>query len=452
LSESHVHELIRPSDQTTNEVEKWLESNGLDADDFDYSPARDWIKFTSTVGDMEKLLQTSYHVFEHDDGSTLVRAESWSLPTSLHKHISAVQPTNSFARLNGRSKQVKEITRRSDNNIRVGDFDLSKSPSPQPGWSGWGQNPPALNPDPAAIAGACNFSLVTPDCLRTLYGTISYTPKSTGTNKMGHTNYLGEYSNRSDAYLFLQKYRPEAEAYAYEFPQISIAGGDVDNGTNTANEAPEIGFEANLDTQTMIGIAWPIPLTVWSTGGRDPSFMPDLVTPYPNSDEPYLVWAQYVTGQPDGSLPQVISTSYGDDEQTVSKSYAQAVCNQFAQLGARGVSVLFASGDAGVGNDGQCFSNVDNTTATFLPSFPNDCPYVTNVGATTGFPEVAAYDTFSDGTPPFTSGAGFSNYFSQPEYQAETVQAYLAGIGNEFAGLYNPKGKNYNPQWSYRAN
>ena len=255
---------------------------------------------------------------------------------------------------------------------------------------------------------------------------------------MGHTNYLEEYSNRSDASLFLQKYRPEAAAAAYEFPQISIDGGDVDNGTNTADQGPDVGTEANLDTETMLGIGWPIPLTVWSTGGRNPTFMPDAVTTT-NSDEPFLAWAQYVTAQPAGSLPQVISNSYGDDEQTVSKSYAEAVCNQFAQLGAKGISVLFASGDNGVGSDGLCISNADNTTEMFLPSFPNDCPYVTNVGATTGFPESAAYDTFSDGSV-FTSGAGFSNYFSQPEYQVKTVQAYLANIGNEYKGLYNPQG------------
>jgi tripeptidyl-peptidase I len=402
LSERQVHDLIRPSEETTRGVEQWLEASGLDVGDLDYSPARDWIKFTSTVGDMEELLKTSYYVYEHEDGSTLVRAEEWSLPRSLHEHISTIQPTNSFARLHGRVKKVKEIIRRSTNSIRIGGFDLGDSHSPQPVW---GVNPPDVNPDPAAVAAACNFSLVTPQCLRTLYGTLSYVTKSNGTSMMGHTNYLEEYSNRSDASIFLQKYRPEAAAAAYEFPQISIDGGDVDNGTNTADQAPDTGFEANLDTQTMLGIGWPLPLTVWSTGGRDPSFMPDLFTTT-DSDEPFLSWAQYITAQPEGSLPQVISSSYGDDEQTVSKLYAQTVCNQFAQLGARGVSLLFASGDNGVGPDGFCISNIDNTTEMFLPSFPNDCPYVTNVGATTRFPETAAYDTFSDGSV-YTSGAGF---------------------------------------------
>lgn len=41
--------------------------------------------------------------------------------------------------------------------------------------------------------------------------------------------------------------------------------------------------------------------------------------------------------------PQVVSTSYEDDEQTVPKDYAVRVCNMFAELGARGVSVSFSS-------------------------------------------------------------------------------------------------------------
>lgn len=132
-----------------------------------------------------------------------------------------------------------------------------------------------------------------------------------------------------------------------------------------------------------------------------------------------------------------------DDEQTVSYNYATHVCNQFAQLGARGVSVMFASGDEGVGADGCCFTNDGRNASTFLPAFPGSCPYVTTVGATQGLnPEVAAYD--GRFRIPFTSGGGFSNYFPRPAYQARVVSDYLSQhIGNEFAGLYNVSGRGY---------
>jgi len=131
-----------------------------------------------------------------------------------------------------------------------------------------------------------------------------------------------------------------------------------------------------------------------------------------------------------------ISTSYGDDEQTVPYSYARRVCDGFMALGARGISVIFSSGDTGVGEDGTCFSNIDNTTAMFLPEFPSSCPWVTSVGGTAGYlPEVAVSR--------FASGAGFSNYFDIPAYQASTVKGYLNKIGKLNAGLFNASGRAY---------
>jgi tripeptidyl-peptidase-1 len=90
-----------------------------------------------------------------------------------------------------------------------------------------------------------------------------------------------------------------------------------------------------------------------------------------------LVWLNYLRSQEE--IPQVISTSYGDDEPTLPKSYAQRVCRGFAQLGARGVSVLFSAGDHGVaGRNGTC------PGGKFVPHFPASCPWVTAVGGTRG--------------------------------------------------------------------
>jgi tripeptidyl-peptidase-1 len=69
-----------------------------------------------------------------------------------------------------------------------------------------------------------------------------------------------------------------------------------------------------------------------------------------------------------------ISSTYGEDERTVPYSYTKVVCNQFAQLGARGVTFLCASGDNGVGPSGTCITNDGKNTPTFLPSFHNTCP------------------------------------------------------------------------------
>ena len=58
--------------------------------------------------------------------------------------------------------------------------------------------------------------------------------------------------------------------------------------------------------------------------------------------------------------------------QTVPNDYATSVCNGFASLGARGVSIMFSSGDSGVGG-GDCLSNDGKNTVEFQPAFPASC-------------------------------------------------------------------------------
>ena len=48
------------------------------------------------------------------------------------------------------------------------------------------------------------------------------------------------------------------------------------------------------------------------------------------------------------------------------------VCNLFAQLGTMGTSVLFSSGDFGVGG-GPCLSNDGTDRLQFIPMFPASC-------------------------------------------------------------------------------
>ena len=289
------------------------------------------------------------------------------------------------------------------------------------------------------VAQACNQTVVTPRCLRALYGTVDYTPQVPGVNKIGLTNYLNQTSNRSDVSIFLQTFRPEAASAASTFNTIVIAGGD-DQQSQRSPEQLDAGLdlEGNLDAETILGISYPTPLTAFNTGGSPP-FIPDIKTPE-NTNEPYLVWLQYVLAQSDAEIPQVISTSYADDEQTVPPSFAQTVCAQFAQLGARGVSLLFASGDNGVGPSGACVTNDGSNTSAFLPAFPPSCPYVTAVGGTQNFgPEIAAFNPRNG----FASGGGFSNYFARPSYQDDAVEGYLDVLGDRFAGLYNASGRAY---------
>lgn len=151
--------------------------------------------------------------------------------------------------------------------------------------------------------------------------------------------------------------------------------------------------------------------------------------------------------------PMVISMSYGWDEAQQckispnicaqqgfdSEGFVKRVNTEFQKIGARGVSLLASSGDAGSHGrtDEQCQS------PTLNPTFPAASPYLTAVGATqikngksenakapvcqqiqcaTGGTEIVA----SHGTGALvTSGGGFSGYAPRPAYQDAVVSAYL---------------------------
>jgi tripeptidyl-peptidase I len=420
LSSAEVEDLIKPTAQSLDLVQEWLHDHDIPITKLKYSAAKDWIKVSLSVHQVERLLDTRYQVYRHEDGSHLVRTAEWSLPSHLHDHVVAVQPTNAFFRNPAQHTNIKPVVSQHFDSLRFKQYRT-------------------MNLDNMTTAEACNVNAVTPLCLRTLYGTLDYAPQVPGQNRIGMTNYLGEVSNRSDTALFLQQFRPDAISAANTFNTVVIAGGDNQQTPLNATEfARGKNLEGNLDAQTILGIGYPTPMTTYNTGGSPP-FEPDAFTPT-NTNEPFLVWLQYMLSQPDASIPQVISTSYGDVEQTVPPSYAQTVCAQFAQLGARGVSLLFASGDEGVGSSGDCITNDGQNASTFLASFPSTCPYITSVGGTKGFkPEVAAFDRLTQ----YASGGGFSNYFTRPQYQDDAVTGYLSSLGDQYVGLYNSSGRGY---------
>ena len=422
--------MIAPHPESVDLVVEWLRGVGVNESELEFTASKDWISVTLPIQTIENLLHTEYHVFQ-DEHISVVRAPEWSLPEHLHGHVDCIQPTNSF---------FQASAERQRKNLDQTDFEhVSSVP----------ENPREIAAQPSLfgrgleISQVCNASDITPLCLRTLYGTVDYIPQVPQQNSMALTNYLGQFNNRSDIAMFLSQYRPDAIANGWDFTDVLVAGGV---NQQTPADADQLmkgkGKEGNLDAEVMLGIAYPTPLTIYSTLGVPPPFRPTEFAPN-NTNEPYLIWLKYMLDLPDSALPKVISTSYGDVEHTLPITYARRVCNSFAQLGARGVSIIFGSGDSGVGRDGKCHTNKNDgseETPEFLTSFPDCCPYVTSVGATMGLnPEqVAVHDAKK-----FVSGGGYSHYFPRPRWQDGVADEYAAGLGELHKGLYNPSGAAY---------
>ena len=427
LSAGEVHRLTIPLEETVLLVEAWLFEHGIL--NLTYSPAKDWISTLVPIRTIEALLNTTYRVFQDlEEHDYIVRTTEWSLPIHLHEHIELIQPTNSFFRPRASLRNTSNSLQIRDkiptyeelagtDVVELGHIDIPDAKD--------------LPPNPT-VSQACKSIAISPLCLRALYGTLHYGPQVSGKNRMALVNFRGRSSHRSDIRMFMERYRPDYEPAKSDFDTELVAGGKDD-------QSPEgnIVIEGDLDAEAALGIAYPTPLTTYNVGGTAP-FEASVMTP-DNNNEPYLEWLQYVLAKEE--LPQVITLSYADEEQTVPYSYAKRVCEGFAQLGARGVTVLIGSGDDGVGRDGTCYSNDGNRKPQFLPTFPASCPFVTTVGATRELgPERVAFD----GRTKFVSGSGFSNYFERPWYQRRHVDGYLnKHLGGLHRGLYNEAGRAY---------
>lgn len=106
---------------------------------------------------------------------------------------------------------------------------------------------------------ACNATL-TPACVKALYNVGNYTPSATSGAWIGFGSFLNESAIFSDLFQF--------EA-TYGIPSQSLLTESIDNGTLSQNISdPTIGSgEANLDAQNIVGVAHPLPVIEYSTGG-----------------------------------------------------------------------------------------------------------------------------------------------------------------------------------------
>merc|ERR1712050_160375 len=150
----------------------------------------------------------------------------------------------------------------------------------------------------------------------------------------------------------------------YEDSDLSSFGKachrDVAVAANVGKNEESAGVESELDIEYIKAVAPGVPLTVIY-----------------NSQYSLLDWANQITGLQDS--PLVHSVSYGNDEAQQSSEQFMYTCNTaFMKAGARGLSILFASGDQGVcGREGCGIFRKH-----FHPDFPAGSPYITAVGGT----------------------------------------------------------------------
>jgi len=393
LSKEEVEDFVRPSTETYNAVTAWLADHDISWTRM--SSAGDWLSTSMPVSTANYLLDAKFEEYHHaKSGHVSIRTLSYSLPLHLRDLISSVHPTVSFG-----SRGALKITPMGRD---IAPLEIINATS-------FGDAPVPSESDgsEASVPPACDSSAISLQCLQALYD-IPATPATQPSNQFFVTAYDDNTPSQADIEQFLGTSNVTTNS---TFATQTVNGGA--GGTFQASEA-------DLDLQMALGLAPGVPVTLLSVGR--------------GSDDIFLDTATYLMSLDSDQLPTVLSTSYVEDEGSISPAVATQYCNTIMQLGARGVSVIFSSGDGGVGgeDEGECTS--------FAPTFPSGCPFLTSVGATelTASPVNGSVETAAS----FSSG-GFSNIWARPSFQDSAVQTYLESIGTLNAGLFNASGRGF---------
>ncbi|KAF8262581.1 peptidase S8/S53 domain-containing protein [Lactarius quietus] len=386
LTKEQVAELAAPHPHTLELVRSWLIHQGIPLASFSMTHGGNTLTLTNvSIIQANKLLGASYQLYKHvKTNETIVRTIGYALPAVLlHNHVWTVVPTTHFDPLPMRGQKLRE------------DSQLAASNQAE-----------AVSREPVTALSSRDDVVTSPAFLRRLYNTWGYTPAASYRNMLAIVGYLWHYPSPTDLRAYMEKYRTDGADGTFAVVQVNYGGYDPSHPFD----------EANLDLQYAQAMAYPTSLVFYSTG-RGPVGTGDW----------YLSWLGSVLDLL--SLPRTISTSYVNNEVGYERGYARFVCYLYAQLGARGVSLLFSTDNFGVGQ-GNCVT--DDGSIRFTPGFPATCPWVTAVGGTTSsLPEWAA---------PF-SGGGFSDYFERPIYQQQAAATFLRHLGTQYDGLYNASGR-----------
>ncbi|KAI0331225.1 subtilisin-like protein [Cubamyces sp. BRFM 1775] len=391
---SHCHvqveAFVAPKAESAQAVKAWLAKNNVTATTI--SPAGDWMSVKLPVAKANAMLDTTFSQYIHEKtNTTMIRTMQYSVPDAVKQHLAAIHPTTAF---------TEPISSRAGIQT-FGGAQASKDSSQRAKVSAAATSHTTLPRPVAAVDDSCK-GLITPECLQSLYN-IPSAPASSNQSNLFVTIFGQEAPTQNDLQLFLGEFRQDNGRRPAE-----VVLGGIDGSTGGFGSTGTL--EASLDLQYTAGLATEVPVFVLSVGSQ-------------NSDgiDGFLDAINTLLGQ--DPAPQVLTTSFGFNEPGLPAPIATNLCNAYAQLGARGTTVLFASTAA---------SREYSPRRTVLRSSRRSLRRAP-CGTTNTGPEVAAS----------LSAGGFSTIFARPAYQNDSVNAYLHTLGNTNSGLFNPSGRAY---------
>jgi tripeptidyl-peptidase-1 len=328
----------------------------------DATPNGDFITASVTVAQAERILRAEYHKFQHAPSGHV-----------MHRCLSYSLPTNVAPHVDFVAPTVQLPTIRTSATGALRNHTEASRP---------GNNPTSL---------------------RKLYNVNATKGDASKKTKQAVTAFLNQLYSESDLTAFYKNLWPSGDASSIK--QV----GDAKPGRG--------GIESMLDIEYNTAMGGAIATEFWGFTGTAPDN---------KENEPFLKWLVVVSSTPDTEVPLLFSTSYGEDEDSVTFAYQARIITEFQKCGTRGISLLFASGDSGAARDsGGCLEK--KGPIQFNSQWPAGSPWVTGVGATEPYRGggTPAGGSTAESAASLSSG-GFSNRWARASWQDVAVASYLA--------------------------
>ncbi|CAF3716340.1 unnamed protein product [Adineta steineri] len=369
LTLDQITRIVKPDSVSIKRLYYYLWSNGINLKECRHSRDGGILVCPILLTKANKILSANYTDYRHRiKNINITRTLSFILPNYLSNHIVTISPTTIFPDL---SLFHNSITSNKSKSIRQKRQDDLCS---------------------------CQ-SYIKPCYLRNHYDIHQYHAHSSTNITLSIIGLANQYINDNDTNLFLKFIDNNNDNIK---PKINILG---------YNNQSIPGREASLDIQYALAIARGVQVTFWSITNLNDPFS-DFLFQLANMKHP----------------PDIISISYGFSETRNDYTlFQKAIDQELQKAAARGITIVAATGDNGVGGD-----SVDDCQSYHI-NFPASSPWVTAVGGTMNCLERGAF---------FSSG-GFSTYEVQPVYQQNVVLHYLHQYNSTLphANLFNNVGR-----------
>ncbi|KIJ32809.1 hypothetical protein M422DRAFT_265292 [Sphaerobolus stellatus SS14] len=172
-SPDKIADTFAPSQGSIDAVKAWLHSEGVRPERIRLSNSRGWIEFNATTAEVERILETEYHVYTHTYGGEHIACDSYTVPEHVREHIDIILPSVNFdARALPSGNPASPQRRALKNGAAINTHIKTNGKKAKPASTS------ALSPEINSPSLADCDEQIVPNCLRALYNFTSFTVKS----------------------------------------------------------------------------------------------------------------------------------------------------------------------------------------------------------------------------------------------------------------------------------